>query len=70
VIASRGITYTAAYPSEQKLIRPIITEEPLMKLNRHAFRILPGMRQGLKSEIPLPMRLVANEEFPPLPQTA
>jgi len=41
-----------------------------MKLNRHAFRILPGMRQGLKSEIPLPMRLVSNEEFPPLPQTA
>ena len=41
-----------------------------MKLNRHAFRVLPGMRQGLKSEIPLPMRLVSNEEFPPLPQTA
>src|SRR5689334_24709952 len=41
-----------------------------MKLNRHAFRILPGMRQGMKSETPLPMRLVSNEEFPPLPQTA
>ena len=41
-----------------------------MKPNRHAFRILPGMRQGLTSEIPLPTRLVSNEEFPPLPQTA
>ena len=36
---------------------------------RHAFRVLPGMRRGLSSEIPLPTRLVSNEEFPPLPQT-
>jgi predicted TIM-barrel fold metal-dependent hydrolase len=28
------------------------------------------MRRGYRSEIPLPMRLVSNEEFPPLPQTA
>ena len=28
------------------------------------------MRQGLASEVPLPTRLVSNEEFPPLPQTA
>jgi predicted TIM-barrel fold metal-dependent hydrolase len=28
------------------------------------------MRRGLRSEIPLPTRLVSNEEFPPLPQTA
>jgi predicted TIM-barrel fold metal-dependent hydrolase len=41
-----------------------------MKLNRHAFRVRPGMRQGLRTEIPLPTRLVSNEEFPPLPQTA
>ncbi|HEU5196835.1 MAG TPA: hypothetical protein VFW70_19000, partial [Methylomirabilota bacterium] len=27
------------------------------------------MRQGLTTEIPLPTRLVSNEEFPPLPQT-
>jgi predicted TIM-barrel fold metal-dependent hydrolase len=40
-----------------------------MKLNRHAFRILPGMRRGLRTEVPLPTRLVSNEEFPPLPQT-
>jgi len=32
--------------------------------NRHAFRIRPGMRQGLRSETPLPTRLVSNEEFP------
>ena len=37
--------------------------------NPHAFRILPGMRRGLASELPLPTRLVSNEEFPPLPQT-
>ncbi len=41
-----------------------------MKLNRHAFRILPGMRKGMRCETPLPTRLVSNEEFPPLPQTA
>jgi predicted TIM-barrel fold metal-dependent hydrolase len=37
--------------------------------NRHAFRIGPGLRRGLRSEVPLPTRLVSNEEFPPLPQT-
>ncbi len=38
--------------------------------NRHAFGIRPGMRRGYRSEAPLPTRLVSNEEFPPLPQTA
>jgi uncharacterized protein len=38
--------------------------------NPHAFRLRPGMRRGYRSEIPLPTRLVSNEEFPPLPQTA
>src|SRR5688572_17872837 len=28
------------------------------------------MRRGLASDVPLPTRLVSNEEFPPLPQTA
>jgi len=28
------------------------------------------MRQGTQTEIPLPTRLVSNEEFPPLPPTA
>jgi uncharacterized protein len=37
--------------------------------NPHAFRIRPGMRRGLTSELPLPTQLVSNEEFPPLPQT-
>src|SRR6266702_2924927 len=37
--------------------------------NPHAFRFRPGMRRGYRSEIPLPTRLVSNEEFPPLPQT-
>lgn len=41
-----------------------------MKLNRHAFRVRPGMRQGLRTEVPIPTRLVSNEEFPPLLQTA
>jgi predicted TIM-barrel fold metal-dependent hydrolase len=40
-----------------------------MKPNRRAFRILPGMRRGLRTEVPIPTRLVSNEEFPPLPQT-
>jgi len=38
--------------------------------NPHAFRLRPGMRRGYRSEIPLPTRLVSNEEFPSLPQTA
>ena len=38
--------------------------------NRYAFRVRPGMRQGLSTETPIPTRLVSNEEFPPLPQTA
>jgi uncharacterized protein len=38
--------------------------------NRHSFRIRPGMRRGLRTLVPLPTRLVSNEEFPPLPQTA
>jgi predicted TIM-barrel fold metal-dependent hydrolase len=38
--------------------------------NRHAFRIRSGMRRGLRTEVPIPTRLVSNEEFPPLPQTA
>ena len=38
--------------------------------NPHAFHLRPGMRRGYRSEIPLPTRLVSNEEFPPLPQTA
>src|SRR5262249_29904345 len=38
--------------------------------NRHAFRICPPMRLGLCTEVPLPTRLVSNEEFPPHPQTA
>ncbi len=37
--------------------------------NPYAFRVHPHMRQGLVSELPLPTRLVSNEEFPPLPQT-
>ena len=28
------------------------------------------MRRGLSTEVPLPTRLVSNEEFPPYPQTA
>ncbi len=38
--------------------------------NPHCFRLQPGMRRGLRTEVPLPTRLVSNEEFPPLPQTA
>src|SRR5262249_32633363 len=38
--------------------------------NHYAFRLRPGSRPGLRHEVPLPTRLVSNEEFPPLPQTA
>ncbi|HSB42515.1 MAG TPA: amidohydrolase family protein [Methylomirabilota bacterium] len=38
-------------------------------MNPYAFHVRPGMRRGLRSETPLPTRLVSNEEFPPLPQT-
>jgi len=38
--------------------------------NRYAFRMRPRMRRGLCTEVPLPTRLVSNEEFPPQPQTA
>jgi predicted TIM-barrel fold metal-dependent hydrolase len=41
----------------------------MMAQNRQGFRIRSGMRQGLRTEVPLPTRLVSNEEFPPLPQT-
>src|SRR5712691_5574825 len=37
--------------------------------NPHAFRVHSGIRRGLRTETPLPTRLVSNEEFPPLPQT-
>src|SRR3954470_14003176 len=37
--------------------------------NPYAFRPHPGLRRGLSSEVPLPTRLVSNEEFPPLAQT-
>src|SRR3954467_2086660 len=40
-----------------------------MKLNRRAFRVRAGMSKGLQTEVPLPTRLVSNEEFPPMPQT-
>jgi hypothetical protein len=46
-------------------------EESIMAMqNRYSFRIRPRMRQGLCTEVPLPTRLVSNEEFPPQPQTA
>ena len=37
--------------------------------NPYAFRPRRGLRRGLATELPLPTRLVSNEEFPPLPQT-
>jgi predicted TIM-barrel fold metal-dependent hydrolase len=45
-------------------------ERPMPDDKRHAFHVRPGLRQGLCSDVPLPTRLVSNEEFPPLPQTA
>jgi predicted TIM-barrel fold metal-dependent hydrolase len=37
--------------------------------NRYGFRVGPGMRRGLSTAVPIPTRLVSNEEFLPIPQT-
>jgi uncharacterized protein len=37
--------------------------------NRCGFRVGPRMRRGLSTAVPIPTRLVSNEEFPPIPQT-
>jgi uncharacterized protein len=37
--------------------------------NPYVFRLRPGLRRGVRTEVPIPTRLVSNEEFPPLPQT-
>jgi hypothetical protein len=46
-----------------------VKESIMAVSNHHAFRIRPNMRRGLCTEVPLPTRLVSNEEFPPHPQT-
>jgi hypothetical protein len=35
----------------------------------HEFRVTADLRRGLRTQVPLPTRLVSNEEFAPLPQT-
>src|SRR2546425_11494911 len=47
-----------------------VEESGMAVPNHHAFRIRPHMRRGLCTEVPLPTRLVSNEEVPPHPQTA
>jgi hypothetical protein len=47
-----------------------VEESIMTEQNRYAFRIRPRMRRGLCTEVPLPTRLVSNEEFPPQAQTA
>src|SRR3954462_1902367 len=61
----------AAHHASTRKLAPTktLTEESRMKINRNPFRVLPGMQRGLSSEVPLPTRLVSNEEFPPMPQT-
>ena len=41
----------------------------MMPFNPYGFRPHRGLRRGLGTEVPLPTRLVSNEEFPPLAQT-
>lgn len=41
-----------------------------MKLFPHGSSQLPSMRKGQKLSSPVPMQIVSNEEFPPMPQTA
>ena len=42
----------------------------MMPGNPHEFQVRSGMRRGLSTATPIPTRLVSNEEFPPMPQTA
>ena len=37
--------------------------------HRYGFRVGPRMRRGLSTAVPIPTRLVSNEEFAPIPQT-
>src|ERR1043165_202330 len=41
----------------------------MMTQNPYTFRVRQGFRRAISTEVPLPTRLVSNEEFPPLPQT-
>jgi len=38
-------------------------------MNRRRFTVQPEMQQGATMPVPIPTRLVSNEEYPPLPQT-
>src|SRR5262249_20382283 len=48
---------------------PFSEEAGMTARNRYGFRVGPAMRRGLSSAVPIPTRLVSNEEFPPIPQT-
>src|SRR4029078_13289638 len=41
----------------------------MMTQNPYTFRVRQGLRRAISTEVPLPTRLVSNEEFPPMPQT-
>src|SRR5438094_6037074 len=81
--ASRDASVHAAKPQAGRRIRAharrgdqagasttVTREASMTDGKRHAFELRPGMRRGITSAVPLPMRLVSNEEFPPIPQTA
>ena len=38
-------------------------------INRYRFAVHPWMRKGITTRLPIPTRIVSNEEFLPLPQT-
>src|SRR6185503_13433005 len=55
--------------NRRRRVYPRREESTMTTQNPHPFRPLRGMCRGLRTEVPLPTRLVSNEEFPPLPQT-
>src|SRR5258705_3379350 len=52
-----------------RLLPPVSQEAVMTAQNRYGFRVGPRMRRGLSTAVPIPTRLVSNEEFPPIPQT-
>src|SRR5262245_5346986 len=66
----RGPDCHRACPGPRERSTPSRRRSVMTSEHRYAFHLRPGMRRGLRTEVPLPTRLVSNEEFPPLPQTA
>src|SRR5262249_56215764 len=67
--ARRRLRAHARRARQAALEEPAIGGATMTGRNRYGFQVRSGMRRGLRSAVPLPTRLVANEEFPPIPPT-